>query len=295
MSSIPQSRLYLRKLQSPPKTIVEHLLVAFPQIPSEVWRSRVSRGLVTLSDGTTVTTDSPYRHGLMVFYRREILSEPAAAEAATVLYRDENILVADKPHGMPVTPAGEYLARSLLVHLQERTGIESLTPMHRLDRDTAGIVLLSTRPDVRGSYQTLFAENGVRREYLAIAHVHQSPDWKRCRLENRIEAGSPWYRQQVVEGRPNAITGVELLAIREGFGVFRLIPETGKKHQLRVHMASIGFGIIGDSLYPDLRETDDQHWPLQLLASRLSFTDPFSGRKREFVSLRRLKMDLLTT
>src|SRR5262249_48057865 len=132
------SRLYLPKLQSPPSTILEHLTTRFPQVPSTVWCSRLSRGLVTLSDGTSLSEDSPYRHGLTVFYCREVPSEPEAIEDATIVYRDDSILIADKPHGMPVTPAGSYLNRSLIARLQKSCSLPNLAPVHRLDRDTAG-------------------------------------------------------------------------------------------------------------------------------------------------------------
>src|SRR5437870_2372395 len=112
------SRLYLLKLESPPATIFEHLLARFPQVQPLVWRARVSRGVVTLSDGSTLREDSPYRHGIFVFYRKEVPAQPEPREEALVIYRDKNILIVDKPHRMPVTPAGQHLERSLWVRLE---------------------------------------------------------------------------------------------------------------------------------------------------------------------------------
>lgn len=282
------SRLYLPKLESPPATILDHLLAHFPQVHPHIWRARVSRGLITLSDGTTLSEDSPYRHGITVFYRKEVPSEPAAPEEARVVYRDEDILVADKPHGMPVTPAGQHLDRSLLVRMQKSTGLEVLAPIHRLDRETAGILLFTIKPEIRGQYHQLFAEGTIEREYLAVAHVIEAPDRKHWRVENRMESGDPWYRRRIVEGPVNAITEIELLDRRGDVGLFQLVPQTGKKHQLRVHMASIGFPIVGDPLYPAIREKRDGDPPLQLLASRLAFIDPLSGAPRSFTSARKL-------
>ena len=291
LTSAPQtrpSRLYLPKLESPPATILEHLLAHFPQVQPRIWRARVSRGLISLSDGTTVRADSPYRHGVTVFYRKEVRSEPAPVEEALIVYRDEEILVVDKPHGMPVTPAGVYVERSLLVRLERSTGLPTLAAMHRLDRETAGLLLLTIKPAARAHYHRLFAERRIEREYLGVAHIIDAPDRKRWRVENRLEPGEPWYRQRIVEGPANAVTEIELVDLREDIALFRLVPESGRKHQLRVHMASIGFPIVGDPFYPEIREKRDGEPPLQLLAIRLGFIDPLSGAPRSFTSSRKL-------
>ena len=248
----------------------------------------MANGLVTASDGTTVREDSRYRHGITVFYRKEVLSEPDPLEEEVIVYRDDEILAVDKPHGMLVTPAGDHLERALLVRLQRRTGLADLAPMHRLDRETAGIILFTINTAARGSYQRLFAERTIEREYLAVAEVPDAPKCEQWHVENRMEAGDPWYRQRIVDGLPNSITRIELLDLRDGTGLFRLRPETGKQHQLRVHMASIGFPISGDPLYPKITEKRDGDPPLQLLANRLAFIDPLSGTPRNFTASRKL-------
>src|SRR5262245_48150087 len=137
------SRLYLPKFESPPPTILEYLVARFSHIDAEVWRSRMLRGLVTLSDGAPLREDSPYRHGLTVFYRKEVPSEPAPLDEPRIVFFDNEILVVDKPHGMPVTPSGEYMERSLIVRLEKLTGLPDLAAMHRLDRDAAGLLLFT--------------------------------------------------------------------------------------------------------------------------------------------------------
>jgi tRNA pseudouridine32 synthase/23S rRNA pseudouridine746 synthase len=244
--------------------------------------------LVQLSDGTEVLADSPYRHGVHVFYQREVGAEPDFIEEEQIIYQDEEIVVADKPHGMPVTPAGLYLERTLLSRLQSRTGINTMAPMHRLDRETAGLVLFTTNVATRGRYHQLFASGEIEREYLAVANVGNAEDSGRWHVENRIGPGDPWFRQRIVDGPANAITDIELLELRDGVGRFRLLPRTGKKHQLRLHMASIGFPIIGDALYPEIRTKQDDEPALQLLASRLAFRDPVSGVAHCFRSTRSL-------
>jgi tRNA pseudouridine32 synthase/23S rRNA pseudouridine746 synthase len=288
-SATPPSRLYLPKLHDAPATILEHLLMRFPNVAPDTWRDRVSQGLVTLSDGTTLREDSPYRHGLTVYYRRHIASEPAPVEDAPVVYRDDEIIVVDKPHGMPVTPAGTYVERSLLVLLQKSTGLTDLAAMHRLDLETAGLLLLTIKPASRPHYHRLFAEHIIEREYVAHALVPAPPAQPRWRIENRIERGEPWYRQHVVEGTPNAMTEIELVDVQDAIGRFRLFPVTGRKHQLRLHMASIGFPILGDPLYPIVTPNHPARLPLQLLACRLAFVDPLNGAPRSFRSSRQLQ------
>src|SRR5262245_35571522 len=280
------SRLYLPKFDSAPQTIFEYLLARFPQVSATIWRERVSRGLITLSDGTTLEEHSLYRHGITVFYRKEVPSEPASLEEPLIVYRDDEILVVDKPHGIPVTPSGQYVERSLFIRLQTITGLPDLEPIHRLDRETAGLLLFTIKADARAHYHRLFAEGRIEREYVAVAHVDSRPQETHWRIENRMEAGEPWYRQRIVEGQINSITEIELVNLRAGLGRFRLFPKTGKKHQLRVHMASIGCPIVGDPFYPAIREKRDGDTPLQLLAKRLAFVDPLTGVARSFTSAR---------
>jgi tRNA pseudouridine32 synthase/23S rRNA pseudouridine746 synthase len=260
-------------------------------VNESIWRERVSKGQITLSDGKAMEEDSPYRHGITVFYRKEVLSEPEPAEEPLIIYRDEDILVVDKPHGMPVTPSGEHVGRSVLIRLQRITGLPDLDPVHRLDRETAGVLMFSIKPGVRARYHQLFAEGRVEREYLAVARPAVPLNTVRWRLENRIERGEPWYRQQIVEGTVNAITEIELTRLQSGLGLFRLFPKTGKKHQLRVHMASIGCPILGDPYYPAVSKKLDGEPPLQLLAKRLAFVDPSTGETREFISKRTFRSD----
>ena len=284
-----RSRLYLPKLDSPPATILDHLIAHFPNVKAEVWRKRVQEGRVTLENGTALREDQAYQQGLTIFYDRETADEPRSPESENILYQDDEILIADKPHGMPVVPAGDYVERSLLFRLQRSTGLTDISPIHRLDRETAGLVLFSVRAGTRGRYHQLFDKQAVEREYLAIAHLPTQLGRKHWLVENRIEAGTPWFTQRIVEGLPNTKTVIELLEVHGETGLFRLTPKTGKKHQLRVHMASIGAPILGDPFYPQVREKQPGELSLQLLACRLAFTDPVSGVPRRFTSTRRLQ------
>jgi tRNA pseudouridine32 synthase / 23S rRNA pseudouridine746 synthase len=290
-----KSRLHLPKLEPAPGTILEYLVAHFPHIPAQTWLERINNGKIELDDGSVLTAESPYRHGATVLYSREVAMEPESDETVEILYQGADILVADKPRGIVVTPSGEHVERSLLAILQKRTGLPQLAPVHRLDRETAGVVLFTVHESRRGQYHLLFSNRKVEREYLAVARLNDSKDTKEWCIQNRMEEGEPWYRRRIVEGSgdgsgadSNAITRIVLLESRDGLGLFKLLPETGKKHQLRVHMASIGCPIVGDRLYPDIRTEDEAGPPLQLLAHRLSFVDPLSGEPRSFTTKQRL-------
>ena len=248
----------------------------------------MARGLVTTPEGLTLHEDSPYEHGTTVFYIKEVPSEPAPVELETILFQDDEILAADKPHGMSVTPSGDQIARSLLNRLRESTG-DDLVPLHRLDRDTAGVVLFGRKPSSRARYHALFSEGNIEREYLAVAELSEPPQTTRWIVENRLVPGKPWFRRRIESGKANARTKIEFIESRAGLGLFRLIPRTGKKHQLRIHMSSSGYPILGDPFYPEIRQPQDPDLPLQLLAYRLSFVDPFTEILREFRSMRQLR------
>lgn len=283
-----RSRVCLPNLSTPPATVLEYLISHFPHVEAADWQLRFERGRITQQDGSCLKAEAAYRRGALIFYEREVENEPELQETHEVLFQNSEILVADKPHGMPVTPAGSYLQRSLLYRLQQATGFREITPLHRLDRDTAGLVLFSLNPVTRRHYHQLFDRNQIAREYLAIARWNSSGLHQRWRLENRISPGDPWFRQRIVEGRANAVTEIELIEIREDRGLFSLKPQTGKKHQLRLHMESIGAPIDGDRLYPCLLRGEPQFRQLQLLALRLTFVDPLDGVAREFTSRRKL-------
>ena len=194
------SRLYLPKFDPPPPTIFEYLLARFPQIDAAIWRVRVSQGLVTLSDGTTIREDSPYRHGVSVFYRKEVASEPPALEEAQIVYRDDDILVVDKPHGMPVTPSGQEVERSLFVRLQRSTGLPDLAPMHRLDRETAGLVLFAIQPAGR--------KRNRRRERPITGCLRKEPS---------SGSTSPWHTRRRLSRERIGASKIEWSAANPGF------------------------------------------------------------------------------
>jgi len=206
-----------------------------------------------------------------------------------VLYLDADLLVADKPHFLPVAPAGAYVHETLLGRLIRRTGNQALVPLHRIDRETAGLVLFSTNPDSRARYQALFRERAIRKSYEAIAPAMPDVEFP-CVRRSRIVAGEPFFRMQEIEGPTNSETRIDVIARGEGGWLYALAPVTGRKHQLRVHMAALGAPIANDGTYPvpRARAAGDYSRPLQLLARQLDFIDPLSGAPRSFSSRFRL-------
>jgi tRNA pseudouridine32 synthase/23S rRNA pseudouridine746 synthase len=231
-------------------------------------------------------------HGKL-HYWRALPDEPAVTGACDVLFEDELLVAADKPHFVAVTPTGRYLQQSLLVRLRRQLGLPDLAPLHRIDRETAGVVLFAKQPARRGVYERLFANREVAKEYEAIAPASATLRFPLTRMEPLAEAGHFMQMREVPAGHPGARearTEIELVETRWPWARYRLHPITGRRHQLRVHMAGLGLPILGDRIYPTLQpqDTDDPANPLRLLARELAFRDPVTGRERCFVSTLRL-------
>lgn len=261
----------------------------FPTVSEAEWVGRMERGEVVDLQGTRLRPDSPCRRGTCIFYYRELAHETPIPFTETILFQDEHILVADKPHFLPVIPTGRFVRETLLARLKHKTGLLDLTPIHRLDRETAGVVLFSHNRATRGIYQSLFQQRAMEKVYEALAPTRPEltfPLIRRTRMVN----GEPFICMTEVDGEPNSETHIEVLEHRGELTLYRLRPVTGKKHQLRLHMAALGIPIMNDGFYPVPLpcKGDDVSQPLQLLAREISFTDPLSGTLRRFISERRL-------
>ena len=246
-------------------------------------RAKVLAGEVVDADGAVVDEATVLPAGSHVYLYRELPDEVPVPFDIPVLYRDADIVVVDKPHFLATMPRGRHVAQTALVRLRRELGLPELSPAHRLDRLTAGVLLFTTRREVRGAYQTLFARGLVTKTYLARAAVDPALELPRV-VRSRIVKRRGHLQAVCEPGEPNAETLVE----RVSDGLYRLTPRTGRTHQLRVHMASLGMPIEGDPLYPTVIDVpaDDFSTPLRLLAQRLEFDDPVTGVRREFVSRR---------
>ncbi|KXW78311.1 pseudouridine synthase [Mycolicibacterium phlei DSM 43071] len=247
--------------------------------------AKVLAGEVFCSDGTSVTASTVLPPLSDVWLYRDLPDEVEVPFDIPVLYRDDDIVVVDKPHFLATTPRGGHVAQTATVRLRRELGLPELSPAHRLDRLTAGVLLFTVRREIRGAYQTMFARGEVRKTYLARAGVDPTLRFPRV-VWSRIVKHRGQLQAVEENGRPNAETLVSHL----GDGVYRLTPTTGRTHQLRVHMNSLGLPIVGDPLYPTVIDVapDDFTRPLRLLAHTLEFDDPISGQPRRFVSAREL-------
>ncbi len=248
-------------------------------------RSKVLAGEVVDADGAVVDEDTVLPAGSHVYLYRELPDEVPVPYDIPVLYRDADVVVVDKPPFLATMPRGRHVAQTALVRLRRELDLPELSPAHRLDRLTAGVLVFTTRREVRGAYQTLFARGLVTKTYLARAAADPALELPRV-VRNRIVKRRGHLQAVCEPGVPNAETLVE----RVSDGLYRLTPRTGRTHQLRVHMASLGIPIEGDPLYPKVIDVpaDDFSTPLRLLAQRIEFVDPLSGVRREFVSRREL-------
>ena len=269
--------------------LLDFLQAHFAGISAEAWRLRLQRGDVLDEDGDVLAVDHVYRAGSVIHYYRELESEAPIPFEADVIYRDEHLLIADKPHFLPVVPAGRFLQQTLLVRLKRAFNLDDLVPLHRIDRGTAGLVAFSLNPQTRAQYQALFPKREIRKGYEALAPALPASQFPLTRRSRMVE-GEPFFRMREIEGTPNTETRIELLETRGSLNLYSLEPVTGKKHQLRVHLAALGAPIVNDAFYPDLQPDieDDFSRPLKLLARSLAFTDPVSGAARRFESRRQL-------
>ena len=279
-------------LQLPPgrwATLLDGLCARFPRIAREQWQDRFARGRVLDAERRRLSADAPYRVGQIILYFREVIDEPRIPFEEILVHVDEHLVVADKPHFLPVAPTGRHVRETLLTRLADRLGIKELVPLHRIDRDTAGLVLFSADPHSRRAYQDLFRQRRIEKRYEAVGPALPGCVFPLLR-ETRLVKSEPFFRMQEVEGDANTRTRIEVLAREGGWWRYALYPVSGRKHQLRVHMAALGAPIRNDPYYPELAvpAPDDYSRPLQLLARSLAFVDPLSGMKRGFESRREL-------
>ena len=269
--------------------VIDFLLARFPHISAEDWQDRLAHGLVLGDEGQPLQADTPAMDGGWLYYYRAVESETPIPFEHQVLYRDAHLLVVDKPHFLPVIPSGKYLQHTLLLRLKQSLDLPDLVPIHRIDRDTAGLVLFSLQAASRDAYSAMFRERRVEKSYEAVAGFNPKRAMP-VRRESRIRMGAHFMQQAEVPGSVNAITDIDVLEVCGPWARYRLRPLSGQRHQLRVHMMALGLPILNDGIYPQLTPegSSDHTKPLQLLAKSLAFKDPVSGRHLTFESQLRL-------
>ena len=288
-NGISASQVSLPK--GPWKTILDFLSERFPVLSKLEWEKRISDGDVIDSDGKPLSPDARYTPYRKLYYYRYLPNERPNPFHETILYQDDWLVVADKPHFLPVTPSGKYVSETLLVRLKNRLGIDTLTPIHRIDRETAGLVLFSVKPEGRDMYQRLFRENFVSKHYEAIAPYRDDLAFP-MRVRNRLAESDSFMRMHVVPGTPNAETEIGILKRKNDYAHYYLKPVTGRKHQLRIQMCSLGIPLLNDRIYPvhmpeavtEEMQAEEYRYPLQLVAKSISFKDPVSQKPHHFES-----------
>jgi tRNA pseudouridine32 synthase / 23S rRNA pseudouridine746 synthase len=285
-------------------TMLAFFVTKFPKVGEAVWQARFADGLVVDQAEHPVKPYAAYLGGQHLYYFRHVEAEPIIPFDEVVLYQDEHLVVADKPHFLPVTPSGRYVQETLLVRLKNKLDLPELSPLHRLDRDTAGLVLFGVHAKERGAYQQMFHDRQVHKTYEAIAPYREDLALPMT-YESRLEDSDIYMQMHEVAGMPNSRTQIALQSILparpsgeragERLASYELKPVTGKRHQLRVHMNALGIPIVNDGIYPTLTAERlvmteaDYAKPLQLLAKRLEFVDPITKSERVFESKRRLQ------
>lgn len=271
-------------------SMLDFLARRLPAVTRAEWQARMQAGEVVDEHGAPATPGRALVPGLRLYYYRTLAHEAPLPFEARVLYRDAHLLVADKPHFLPVVPAGRFLQNSLLVRLKRALDLPELSPIHRIDRETAGLVLFSVQRATRGSYQALFRDRAVDKRYEAIAPWRETLAFPREHA-SRMEESGHFFRMHEVPGAPNSFTRMELLQREGDWARYALAPVTGRRHQLRVHMASLGLPLHGDTLYPDVNDAQDGDYsrPLQLLARSVAFSDPLTAVPQYFESQLQLR------
>lgn len=283
------------RVQLPPgawATVLDALCARFPTIERATWLDRFSRQRVLDAAGQPIRVDTAYRAGMEVRYFREVRDEPLIPFDIDVLHVDEHLVVVDKPHFLPVTPAGGYVRETVLARLTRQLSNIDLVPLHRIDRGTAGLVLFSSNKATRSHYQALFRERRIEKCYEALAPPLPDMAFAHVR-RSRLVQGEPFFRMKEVAGEANSESRIDVIEQDREIWRYALQPITGKTHQLRVHMAALGAPIVNDAFYPTLQALaeDDYCRPLKLLAKSLAFIDPLSRGERMFESRRKLAVD----
>ncbi|MCM1512056.1 MAG: pseudouridine synthase [Oxalobacter formigenes] len=296
IDGVSPSRVFLQK--GPWLTYEDFLAARIPAVSKAEWKNRLAKGQVLDAECRPIAPGQPCPFSGMLYYYRSLPDERPIPLAETIVYQDKWLVVADKPHFLPVIPTGRYLHETLLVRLKKKLKIDTLSPIHRIDRETAGLVVFCIKPETRACYQALFREKAVEKHYEAIAPYRPDLPLPVCYRSCLAPSEKHFMQMKETAGITNAETRIRLIESKGQLARYALQPLTGKKHQLRVQMAALGIPILYDRIYPCLfpeeqafaGEEKDFSRPLQLLAKTLSFTDPVTKQFRFFESAQQLRL-----
>ena len=241
--------------------------------------------------GAPVVGSDPYAPHTFVWFHRDLADETFVPGIIHVVHRDARLVVIDKPAFLSSIPRGRHVVQSVVVRLRAELGLPELSPLHRLDRVTSGLLVLATERRWRGQYQSMFQRGEIQKTYRALAPLRPELEFP-VTVRNHLTTRRGRWQAEVTDGPANAESLIELETVLQDRAVYRLTPRTGRTHQLRMHMLGLGIPIIDDPVYPVVQDVaiDDFTRPLQLLASGVTFSDPIDGGVRRFESVRTLPL-----
>jgi tRNA pseudouridine32 synthase/23S rRNA pseudouridine746 synthase len=242
--------------------------------------------------GRAVTGRDPYQPHTFVWFHRDLAEETFVPGPIHVIHHDDRIVVVDKPAFLSTIPRGRHVVQSVVVRLRAQLDLPELSPLHRLDRVTSGLLVLATERRWRGAYQSMFQRREVGKTYRALAPLLSSLELP-VTVRNHLSTRRGQWQAEVLPDSPaNAESMIALDSVIGDLGSYTLTPRTGRTHQLRMHMLGLGIPISDDPLYPVVQDVaiDDFSRPLQLLANEVRFTDPIDGGRRRFASVRTLPL-----
>ncbi|MBM7071146.1 pseudouridine synthase [Shewanella sp. 202IG2-18] len=272
-------------------TVVDFLIQQFPHVSAETWHQRIKQSKIHWQDNSSLNLDTLCRPRQRVYYYREVQQETKVPFTERILFENDRFLIVFKPHFLPVTPSGNYVNECLVHRLRIKTGIETIAPAHRLDKDTAGLMLFTKLPECRNTYHSLFKDGNIHKQYQAIAKLtpearseftqRGQQHWE---IKDKLVRGEPSFLVKQTSGEANTHSKIRLIQVKGDYGLFELEPITGKTHQLRVHMLGLGMPILNDRFYPELQPKSEPTFenPLNLLAQKLAFTDPIDQQNHVF-------------
>ncbi|NLE97874.1 MAG: pseudouridylate synthase [Propionibacterium sp.] len=270
-------------------TMRDFLLEKLGPAGSEAVDRMLERGDFVDAEGRPWTGREIYRPHTFVWFHRELRDEAPVPGELTVIHRDERIVVFDKPHFLSTIPRGRHVVESAVVRGRRQLDLPELSAAHRLDRGTAGVLLMTTEQRWRAAYHSIFREPTTTKVYEAMAPVDPGLEFPR-RVSSHLVKEVGVLQAERLDREPNAHTDIELVEEHDGWGRYEVRPITGKTHQIRMHFLELGIPLLNDPLYPEVVRTpiDDFSSPLGLVAVELGFVDPVDGSERRFLAPRRL-------